>query len=419
MNRSADTLIVHLTVYEALSSVYMAQVLRPMELVAEKGFNLKLCALAPIGQLARVGSRRRWRLMLAETRDRQLPFARLPSSPSRLRSAWCDAGIVGWWLGRQARDVARLIVHCRGTSASEFALAARARCSKLRVLSDCRGVDAPEMLMAAGFDRLEAAPAHVQCEYFKMQARQHDVLRQADAVVCVSQLMRSHIEHSVGPCTKDIGVVPCCTDVDAAISVSSSRDAIRRRLGLSDKFVIAYNGSSAPWQSLKESIALYLALNNLNPQAHFLAITTHPEAVGRLVREAGIALQNSTVLSLPQRDVMAHLVAADVGLLLRDAGIVNEVASPVKFAEYLAAGVPVILTESIGDASKLVEKEGIGYVLSGLEPTTEDLARLQRFITSFSACSDKLRQRCQQVAKLHFSWERHLPTLYATYRELS
>jgi glycosyltransferase involved in cell wall biosynthesis len=42
---------------------------------------------------------------------------------------------------------------------------------------------------------------------------------------------------------------------------------------------------------------------------------------------------------------------------------VNRVASPVKFAEYLHAGLPVVLTRGIGDASGWVREHGLGVVL--------------------------------------------------------
>ncbi|MCX6312806.1 MAG: glycosyl transferase, partial [Bacteroidetes bacterium] len=39
-------------------------------------------------------------------------------------------------------------------------------------------------------------------------------------------------------------------------------------------------------------------------------------------------------------------------------------ASPVKFAEYLAAGLEVIISENLGDYSKYVIENNVGMILS-------------------------------------------------------
>jgi glycosyltransferase involved in cell wall biosynthesis len=60
--------------------------------------------------------------------------------------------------------------------------------------------------------------------------------------------------------------------------------------------------------------------------------------------------------------VPEYLAAGDLGLLLRDPHPVNRVASPVKFAEYLAAGLPVLVSPGVGDAAAIVERERVGFV---------------------------------------------------------
>jgi hypothetical protein len=44
---------------------------------------------------------------------------------------------------------------------------------------------------------------------------------------------------------------------------------------------------------------------------------------------------------------------------------VNEVASPVKFGEYLASGLPVVMSAGIGDYSELVRRKKVGVILKG------------------------------------------------------
>jgi hypothetical protein len=60
--------------------------------------------------------------------------------------------------------------------------------------------------------------------------------------------------------------------------------------------------------------------------------------------------------------VPEYLIAADYGLLIREESITNKVASPVKFAEYLACGLKVIISENLGDYSEFIEKYNCGVL---------------------------------------------------------
>jgi hypothetical protein len=52
--------------------------------------------------------------------------------------------------------------------------------------------------------------------------------------------------------------------------------------------------------------------------------------------------------------------------LLRENNIVNKVASPTKYGEYLRCGVKLIMTEGIGDFSGLTKSKYFGIVLKDL-----------------------------------------------------
>ncbi|HRN37811.1 MAG TPA: hypothetical protein PLL18_12975, partial [Flavobacteriales bacterium] len=58
------------------------------------------------------------------------------------------------------------------------------------------------------------------------------------------------------------------------------------------------------------------------------------------------------------------LVGCDHALLIREDAITNRVASPTKFAEYLACGLPVVISPYIGDFSGEVDRERLGTVYS-------------------------------------------------------
>ena len=49
--------------------------------------------------------------------------------------------------------------------------------------------------------------------------------------------------------------------------------------------------------------------------------------------------------------------------MLREQSDTNKVASPVKFAEYLYAGLPVLITENLGDFSNYVIENDCGFII--------------------------------------------------------
>ena len=89
-------------------------------------------------------------------------------------------------------------------------------------------------------------------------------------------------------------------------------------------------------------------------------------------------------------DVPKYLLAADYGLLLREATITNQVASPVKFAEYIACGLKDIVSNHLGDYSEYVKTFENG-LLNG------DIALPHKQVL----LSDKLK--IKDIAKSNFS----------------
>ncbi len=98
----------------------------------------------------------------------------------------------------------------------------------------------------------------------------------------------------------------------------------------------------------------------------------------------------------------ADLAVSDLGLLLRERNSVNRVASPVKFAEYLASGLPVLVSPGVGDCPDIVRRDRVGYVLDAS-------AQLSRIVSEIVADRAVLRNRCREVAAQLFDGDRYLP----------
>jgi glycosyltransferase involved in cell wall biosynthesis len=190
---------------------------------------------------------------------------------------------------------------------------------------------------------------------------------------------------------------------------------VRAELGLSDRLLVTYCGSLAPWQLPVESLRIFQLLKASNPKAHFLAITTEKERMAAVLARYAVAPGDATIISVTPNHVARYLAAGDIGLLLRESSLVNRVASPVKFAEYMAGGLPVVISEGVGDYSELTRRESTGLVISDdlNDPTLA--ARLRDFERSYTSDPASWRARCHSVAVTrldHGNWRRTVHALY-------
>ncbi len=74
------------------------------------------------------------------------------------------------------------------------------------------------------------------------------------------------------------------------------------------------------------------------------------------------------IRSAAHHEVPRYLRAADLGILLRAPDPLNEVACPTKFAEFVASGLPVLISAGIGDCSGFVVEQNAGAVLDRPDP---------------------------------------------------
>jgi glycosyltransferase involved in cell wall biosynthesis len=104
----------------------------------------------------------------------------------------------------------------------------------------------------------------------------------------------------------------------------------------------------------------------------------------------------------PHESIGNLIHAADVGLLIRRRDLINSVASPVKFPEYLACGLPVIIGTEVGDYSTLVQKKRLGVLVDPEYPDSWD--REIGHLLSLLNKDKSLRQRCREMAR-SLSWQ--------------
>lgn len=200
-------------------------------------------------------------------------------------------------------------------------------------------------------------------------------VQQADFRIAVTQKLVEYWQERYGYSDHRHVVIPCTlnSSFNGHVADDQEKNTARSALGLSvTDLVLAYSGSIAGWQSFP---SLYACLGPFlraakNHKIVFLA--REEEYITRLEREFPGQVIRKWV---SHHEVPSVLAACDMGILLRDSSVTNRVASPTKFAEYLAAGLPVLISEAVGDYSAFVKDHRCGIIADGTDlpaitPTT-------------------------------------------------
>lgn len=260
-------------------------------------------------------------------------------------------GALATWMGLRARDkglVKRVSFDARGAYAAEW--------EEYRIIDD----DA----LIAQFREVE-----------------REVVARSDLRLAVSEALVEHWRERYAYAGDAHLVIPC-TLGSAHLALPIDVEAKREALGFApEDVVLAYSGSTAGWQSFALLDGLLRPVLNDQPRTKVLFLCPPDPAIERLARDHSGRVLTTWV---PPDDVPAVLQACDVALLLREDTITNRVASPTKFAEYLACGLPVVISAHIGDFSGTVQREGLGLVhaegamVPVLERPTEQVRKRQR-----------------------------------------
>ena len=119
------------------------------------------------------------------------------------------------------------------------------------------------------------------------------------------------------------------------------------------------------------------------PKIKFLLLTNDdPHSHPLTIKEGKIFGERLIHRKLKREDVPLVLASCDIAFMLREDRPLNRSASPVKFPEYLAAGLAVVASPGIGDISNLIVDENLG-VLVDPNDIVKSAFEIQNFLDDF------------------------------------
>jgi glycosyltransferase involved in cell wall biosynthesis len=408
--------VLHVVYREGFGPVFSSQVLSLADKALASGFNVRIVVFMTVGEIIKGRTRSAWREKISGTsnglRNR---IRRLPTYHKWNYPVW-DAILLFAYIAVKycGRPV---ILHCRNELATTVANRVKkwAPFLRIKVILDYRGVGYEEIVYKSDHN---ADILRLAEEAFEVES---SAARNSDAVICVSEKLAEFVIKQYGIDRSKLSVIPCTVDTVKFKDGLKYREQGRMDLRLTHKVVFGYCGSLEKWQCPEKCIKLFAEIWRLyGDRVHLLAVTTAPERMQRVVEQHNIAPQCVTITSVNHDEVPAKLAILDVGFLIRERTVVNEVSSPVKFGEYLGSGTSVIISEQVGDYSELVDREKIGIVVSDFD--LEEMPKpLRRFCESLRDEDERriYRERCLNVAEKCLSHAAYLPVLCSLYERLS
>lgn len=323
------------------------------------------------------------------------------ANKKRIKSKLPDAIVLpmipkhsNWRMNKQLLNVLFLFIGkqniwARGIFATTLALDLKKNGYVKKVVFDGRGA------YAAEFREYLHKTVHVKED---VAALEKEAVQKSDFRLAVSQRLVDHWKEAYNYSSHDHVVIPCTLSDERAASVAApeERAAFKKSLGFhEDDVVIVYSGSAADWQSMNLLNDFMLAHFPVNEKLKLLLLTTAS------VQHLEIGKQYSNRITqqwVSPGEVIRFLQTSDYGFLIREPAVTNLVSSPTKFAEYLDAGLNILISPEIGDFSTFVRANNCGIVIDDLKK-----------IVNFKKTTEEERKANHQLALTAFSKE--------TYRE--
>lgn len=253
----------------------------------------------------------------------------------------------------------------------------------------------PEVLVAAGYGR----PSSPVIRLIQLATRW--LYRQSQAIVVLSEDMKSLVRSKVGSDSPRVCVIPNWADLDLIDSKPRENSQLLDSLGLTEKFVVQFAGNIGRVQNIPNIVDGITELET-DPAIHFLFVGNGGMLAYLAMEVERRGLSNVTLLDPVPRNQAAMIhQACDLALLALSPGM-SGVSAPSRLYNILASGRPILANvESESEVGTLVTSESLGWVV---EPSDVDgFVNAVRSASSEREACAHMGARARDIAEQRFA----------------
>ena len=228
-------------------------------------------------------------------------------------------------------------------------------------------------------------------------------IQAADWIILTSEGMHRELmavigESAGGAIDKKTSIIPNCVDMSRFIVDASTRDTMRTKYGLSNSIVFLWLVAGITKPHLPEEICSFVRVAQKRLGSSRLLVLTHTPGVEDILQGYGLTSQDYIIASVPPSEVPKYTAMADAGLNFCDSA---HSGSAIKIAEYLASGVPLVISSTVERAEELTAEARTGVVVRSFSPQSYADAAVR--IAGLLTDRVLVAKRCQGFAKERLS----------------
>lgn len=266
------------------------------------------------------------------------------------------------------------LFHCRSYFASLIAAKIREKL-EIPYIFDIRGLFPEEQKLVRDEKSGRVLDGKTDEKYQKDKNLERYLLETADASVVLNPAFENALRKNLTGSIKRVITIPSFVDTDLFKFRMEVRKQVRMELGLADSLVFIFSGSISPWYDFDWMIRFFKSIHAKIKNSHLLILAYRDKAfsngnsssfVEKLLLEHGVDQKSFSLFSAEYHEIPLWLSAADFGLICFKEYYKQNLyfSQPIKLAEYLAAGLPVIMNQRIVEHSEIVSQNQLsGWIL--------------------------------------------------------
>ena len=291
------------------------------------------------------------------------------------------------------------VVHARAIVAALAGYPAAKILSK-KFIFDTRGIDSEEYVDAGLWRR--NGLKHKVVGFLEKFITKH-----SDHIIVLTKKFGDIMRERYPSKKNKLSIIPCAVDIEKFTPAHHVDQ---------NKFILVYMGSLGTWYMFDEMLDFFKTAFRYIKNIHFLLLTqTDHNYTKELIRRKKLNNASITVDHVSYDRVPERLWGCKAGIFFIKPVFSKLSSSPVKFGEYLASGLPVIINRGIGDTEEIVRTNRVGVIVENFNENCyhNALEELKGLIndkdTSF---------RCRKTAEKYLSLKNAIETYGKIYANL-